>query len=198
MFHGRNTMFGNGRLAARTTLAVGLLAGLAMLTATPALAAPGAATAPAARTAPAGTGAFRTWAAAQKAAGFALYVPKRTAGLKFVPAIGVSRCKATAKVRFDVTSEWGAPKTHLLLDQNTTSAACLGSIPALPPLAIYRVAHVTYRLVGACGVAPLPSCSSKSAVLIMTWKIGPRFYTVFSQGLLRGALLPFATSIKKV
>ena len=187
-----NTMFGNGRLAVRSALAAGLLAGLAVLTATPALAAP------AARTAPAGTGAFGTWAGAQKAAGFSLYVPKRTAGLKLIPAISVSRCKATAKVRFNVTSEWGTPKTYLLLQQNVTSTACGGAIPALPPLAIWRVNHVTYRVVGACGVAPLPACSSKSALLIMTWRIGPRFYTVFSQGVPRGALLPFATSIKKL
>jgi hypothetical protein len=191
-------MFGNGRLAARSTLAAGLVAGLAMLTATPALAAPAAATAPASRTAPAGTGTFRTWAAAQKAAGFALYVPHRTAGLKPVPGIGVLRCKATAKVRFDVIADWGTPKTHLILDQNTTSLACTNAFPKLPPLGIYKVNHVTYTLTGACGVAPLPSCSSKSAILFMTWRIGPRFYTAFSQGLLRGALLPFATSLKKV
>lgn len=53
-------------------------------------------------------------------------------------------------------------------------------------------------MAGACGIAPLPACSSKSALLIMTWRIGPRFYTVFSQGVPRGALLPFATSITKV
>jgi hypothetical protein len=128
MFHGRNTMFGNGRLAARSTLAAGLVAGLAMLTATPALAAPAAATAAAARTAPAGTGTFETWPAAQKAAGFTLVAPHRTAGLKRVPAIAVVRCKATAKVRFDVLADWGTPKTHLILDQNTTSPACATSI----------------------------------------------------------------------
>jgi hypothetical protein len=130
--------------------------------------------------------------------GFPLYAPHRTAGLKFVPAIGVSRCKATANVRWDVTAEWGTPKTHFLLDQNAASASCIGKLPPLPPLAIYRVNHVTYRLTGACGVPGLPSCSSKAAVLFMTWKIGPRFYTIFSEGVAKGALLPFATSIKKV
>jgi hypothetical protein len=191
-------MFGNGRLAARSALAAGLLTALATLTAAPALAAPAAAAAPAARTAPAGTRAFGTWAAAQQAVGFPLYAPHRTAGLKFDGAIAVARCKATAKVRWDVTAEWGAPKTHLILDQNATSASCLGSLPPLPPLGIYRVNHVTYRLTGACGVAPLPSCASKTAVLLMTWKIGPRFYMILSEGVARGALLPFATSIKKV
>jgi hypothetical protein len=191
-------MFGNGRLASRSTLAAGLLTALAMLTATPALAATGAATAPAARTAPAGTRAFETWPAAQKAAGFSLFVPKRTAGLKRVPAIGVTRCKATAKVRFDVIAQWGTAKTHLLLDQNVTSAACQGSIPAIPPLATYKVAGVSYKLIGVCGIAPLPPCASKAALLIMTWKIGPHFFMAFSQGFLRGTLLSFATSLKKV
>jgi hypothetical protein len=191
-------MFGNGRLAARSTLAAGLLTAVAMLTATPALAATGAATAPAARTAPAGTGAFETWPAAQKAAGFGLFVPKRTAGLKRVPAIGVSRCKATAKVRFDVLAQWGTVKSSILLDQNITSAACLGSIPVIPPLATYKVAGVTYKLIGACGIAPLPSCASKAALLIMTWKIGPHYYMAMSRGFLRGTLLSFATSLKKV
>ena len=192
-------MFGNGRLAARSALAAGLLTALATLTAAPALAAPQAAAAPAARTAPAAAPrAFRTWAAAQKAVGFPLYAPHRTAGLKFDGAIAVARCQATANVRWDVTAGWGGPKTHIIFDQNAVSASCVGKFPPLPPLAIYKVNHVTYRLTGACGVTGLPSCSSKAATLFMTWKIGPRFYMILSEGVARGALLPFATSIKKV
>ena len=192
-------MFGNGRLAARSTLAAGLLTALATLTAAPALAAPQGAGAAAVRTAaPAGTRGFATWAAAQKAVGFPLYAPHRTAALKFDGAIAVARCKATANVRWDVTAEWGTPKAHLILDQNAVSASCIGKLPPLPPLAIYRVNHVTYRVTGACGVPTLPSCSSKAAILFMTWKIGPRFYMIVSQGVARGALLPVATSIKKV
>ena len=186
-------MFGNGRLAARSALAAGLLTALATLTAAPALAAPQAAAAPAAA-----PRAFRTWAAAQKAVGFPLYAPHRTAGLKFDGAIAVARCQATANVRWDVTAGWGGPKTHIILDQNAVSASCVGKFPPLPPLAIYKVNHVTYRLTGACGVTGLPSCSSKAATLFMTWKIGPRFYMILSEGVARGALLPFATSIKKV
>jgi hypothetical protein len=106
-------MFSTGRLAARSALAAGLLAGLAMTTAAPALAAPAAPQAPAVRMAPAQAGAFETWPAAQKAAGFGLFVPKRTAGLKRLPAIAVTRCKATAKVRLDVTAEWGTPNLGL-------------------------------------------------------------------------------------
>jgi hypothetical protein len=196
MFHGRDhTMFSKGRLAARSTLAAGLLMALAVLTATPALAETGAVTAPAARTAAADTGFYTTWAAAQKAAGFSLYVPKRTAGLARVE-ISVGRCKAPHKAHFDVGAQWGTAKTVVLFDQNTTSAACPGRLPKLSPLATYKVHGVTYTLIGACGVAGLPPCTSKRAVLAMTWKIGPHHFRAISKGFLRGALLSFATSIK--
>jgi hypothetical protein len=191
-------MFTTGRLAARSALAAGLLMGAATLSAAPALAAPAAPAAPAVRTAPAQAGAFASWPAAQKAAGFLLFAPHHAAGLKRLPAIAVTRCKATAKVRFDVAAEWGTPKVHLLLDQNNTSLACQGAFPSLPPLATYKVAGVTYKLIGACGVGPLPSCASKAATLIMAWKIGPHFYTAISVGFLRGTLLSFATSLKKI
>jgi hypothetical protein len=193
-----NTMFSTGRLAARSALAAGLLIAAATLSGAPALAAPAAPAAPAVRTAPDQAGTFETWPAAQKAAGFLLFAPHHTAGLKRNPVIGVTRCKATAKVRFDVTSEWGAPKTFLLLDQNVTSPACIASVAGIPVLATYKVAGVTYKLSGACGIGPLPSCTSKAAELIMNWKIGPHFYTAFSIGFLRGTLLSFATSLKKI
>jgi hypothetical protein len=189
-------MFSTGRLAARTALAAGLLIGAAIMTAAPALAAPAAPAAPAVRTAPAQAGTFETWPAAQKAAGFLLFVPHRAAGLKRNPAIVVARCKG--KVRLDVTAEWGTPKAFLLLDQNNVGPACQASLAGIPALATYKVAGVTYKLVGACGLPSLPSCTSKAATLFMTWKIGPHFYTAFSTGFLRGTLLNFATSLKKV
>jgi len=61
-------MFGTGKLAVRGAVAAGL-AGLAMMAAAPAL----ASARPAAVTkAPAATGSFKTWRAAQRAAGFGL------------------------------------------------------------------------------------------------------------------------------
>jgi hypothetical protein len=198
-------MFSTGKLAIRSALAAGLLAGSAVMAAGPALAAPAtpaapaASAAPAARMAPAQAGVFQTWPAAQKAAEFLLFAPHHTAGLKRVPVLDVSRCQATKKVRFDVTAQWGGPKVHFLFDQNNTSFACLGApASATPPLAVYKVKGVTYTLNGACGLASLPPCTSKAALLIMTWKVGPHFYTAFSQGFLRGALLNFATSLKKI
>lgn len=190
-------MFGNGRLAARSTLAAGL-AGLAMLTAAPALAATGTASMKAASvttTAPAGTGSFKTWTAAQKAAGFSLFVPKNTAGLKRTHNILVTRCTATTKVRFDVYAQWGT-KTFMALDQNNAGLAC-SNIGAARSLGSFKVRGVTYKLFGFCGRSFQPACTSKAAPLVMTWKIGSRFFMAFSKGVLRSTLLNFATSIKK-
>ena len=191
-------MFGTGRLAARSTLAAGL-AGLAMLTAAPAFAATGPAAAPAAApmttTAPAGTGSFKTWASAQKAAGFSLYVPKKTAGLKRTHNILVNRCTTSAKVRYDVYAQWGN-KTFMALDQNNTGAAC-SNFGAAKFLATYKFSGVTYRLYGFCGRAHQPSCSSTAAPLALLWKIGSRFYAAYSKGVTRGTLVTFARSIKK-
>jgi hypothetical protein len=196
-------MFGTGRLAARSTLAAGL-AGLAMLTAGPALAATGTAAtgtaaAPAAAaattTAPAGAGSFKTWAAARKAAGFTLYVPNKTDGLKRTHNILVTRCTTSSKVRYDVFAQWGS-KTFMALDQNNSGSAC-SSIGAAKFLHTYKIKGVSYKLYGFCGRSGQPSCSSKAASLVLVWKIGSRFYMGFSKGVLRGTLVTFATSIKK-
>jgi hypothetical protein len=189
-------MFGNGRLAVRSTLAAGL-AGLAMLTAAPALAAAGpAAPARAAAAAPAATGSFKTWAAAQKAAGFSLYTPQRTAGLKRTHNILVNKCEVTGKTgKRDVYAQWGT-KTYLVLDQNNSGGAC-SNFGAARFLATYKVSGVTYKLYGFCGSKGQPSCTAKAAPLVMTWKLGSRYYVGYAKGVLRATLLSFATSIKK-
>src|SRR5580693_473088 len=116
-FHGRGHMFGTRKLASRGILAAGL-AGLAMLAAAPAASAAPAAAGPAAPS------SYSTWSAAQKAAGFALYAPKYTAGLKRTNKISVTKCEVTGKTRFrDVFAQWGG-KTFLALDQNNSGGAC--------------------------------------------------------------------------
>jgi hypothetical protein len=182
----------------RSTLVAGL-AGLAMLAATPALAATGPATtaaaAPAGNTTPAGAGSFKTWAAAQKAAGFTLYRPTRTASLKRSHGILITRCTATTKLRYDVYAQWGT-KTFMALDQNNSGAAC-SNFGAATFIRNYKVGGISYRLVGFCGRRGQPSCSSRNASLALSWKIGSRFYVAFSKGVLRATLVSFATSIKK-
>jgi hypothetical protein len=195
-------MFSNGRIAVRSTLAAGL-AGMAMLAAAPALAATGsasparatAASTASASTAPAGVGSFKTWAAAQKAAGFTAFIPKNTAGLKRTHNILVSRCSSSSKVRYQIYAAWGT-KTFLALDQNNTGTAC-SNFGAATFLKTYKISGVTYKLYGFCGRGSQPSCSSKAAPLVLTWKIGSRYYVGYSKGVLRGTLVTFATSIKK-
>jgi hypothetical protein len=184
-------MFGNGRLAVRGTLAAGL-AGLALLAGGPALAQTGAPGAPAVA-APAGAGSFKTWAAARKAAGFTLYVPARTAGLVRRNQILVTRCTASSRVRYDVYALWGG-STYLALDQNATGGACSNPGPARS-ITTYRKSGRTYHLSGFCGGKGQPSCSSKTATLLLTWKIGAHYFVAYSAGLLRGRLLSFATSV---
>lgn len=185
-------MFGNGRLAVRSTLAAGLAA-LALLTAGPALAQTGT---PARHAvAPAGAGSFKTWAAAQQAAGYTLYVPTRTAGLIRRNQILVTRCTASSKVRYDVYALYGG-STYLALDQNNTGAACSNPGPARY-LRTYKVKGRAYKLYGFCGSKGQPSCSSKKASLMMIWTIGTRYFAGYSSGVPRGTLLSFSTSVVK-
>lgn len=191
-------MFENGRLTVRSTLAAGL-AGLAVLAgglaaAAPALARAGTAGAPAA--APAAAGSFKTWAAAEKAAGFTLHAPARTFGLVRRQDILVTRCAAASGTRYDVYARWGGA-TYLALDQNDTGAACSNPGPS-KYLHTYRSGGVTYRLRGFCGGAHQPSCRSKKAILYLVWTIGTRYYAGYSSGVTRSTLLGFATSLKRV
>jgi hypothetical protein len=199
-----DTMFRNGRLAVRSTVTAGL-AGLAMLTAAPALVVAGAAAAPAmasvAKTAPtwkvpAAAGSFKRWANAQKAAGFSLYVPKKTGGLKRTNNILVSRCTSVTKIRYQVYASWGAKATFLALDQTNAGQPC-GDFGDATHIRNYSVSGVTYKLYGFCGRRGQPSCSSAKASLVMIWKKAGRDYQAYSHNKTAATLLTFATSIKK-
>jgi hypothetical protein len=193
-------MFGNSRRAARGILAVSLT-GLITLTAAPALAsvaAPGHAQAPAARSAtPAGS--YRTWRAAQRAAGFRLKAPGRTYGLTRKHAILVGKCLAAGRTsKRDVYAEWdGARRQYLTLDQNNSGGAC-SNFGAARFLGIYRVQGQRARLYGFCGSRGLPSCRSKAAVLVLTWRSGKRYYVAYSGHQWRATLLGFARHLRFV
>jgi hypothetical protein len=183
-------MFGTRKLASRGILAAGL-AGLAMLAAAPAADAASAAAGPAAPS------SYSTWSAAQKAAGFTLYAPKYTGGLKRTNKILVTKCEVTGKTRFhDVFAQWGG-KTFLALDQNNSGSAC-SNFGAAKSLGTYTSGGISYKLYGFCGTTDKPSCTSTAAPLVLVWKIGSRYNVAYSHGVLRGTLEKFATSIKKV
>ena len=192
-------MFGNGKLAARSTLAAGL-AGLVMLTAAPALAAAGpAGTAPAGTAAPAATGSFKTWSAAQRAAGFRLKTARRTYGLKRKRPILVSKCQVTGKLhKRDVFAEWsGSHRRYMWIDQNNSGQAC-SNFGAAKPLGTYRIKGHKAHMFGFCGVKGLPSCKSRRIVLVLQWKAGRDYYVTYSGNEWRRTLVGFSRSLRRV
>ena len=186
-------MFGNGKLAARSALAVGL-AGLAMLAATPAMASAGA---PAG--APAATGSFKTWPAAQRAAGFRLKKATRTYGLRRTNDILVSKCEVAGKLRKrNVYAEWrGSKKRYMSIDQNNSGGPC-SNFGAARPLGTYRIQGHKAHMYGFCGIGTLPSCRSKNIVLVLTWKAGRDYYVTYSHNEWRRTLVSFSRSLRRV
>src|SRR5450755_748779 len=184
-----DSMFGNGKLAARSALAAGL-AGLAMLAATPALASAGA---------PAGTGSFQTWSAAQRAAGFRLKKASRTYGLRRTNAILVSKCEVPGKLsKRDVYAEWqGSKRRYLVIDQNNSGGAC-SNFGGARPLGTYRVQGHRARMYGFCGIGRLPSCRARNVVLVLAWKAGQRYYVTYSSNEWRSTLVGFSRSLRRV
>jgi hypothetical protein len=194
-----DSMFGNGKIAARSALAAGL-AGLVMLTAAPALAAAGASAAGAsAARAPAATGKFTTWPAAQRAAGFRLRAPKRTYGLKRRHPILVNKCRVTSKLsKRDVFAEWnGSNKRSLWVDQNNSGGAC-SNFGAAKPLGTYRIQGRKAHMFGFCGVKGLPSCHRRNIVLTLAWKAGKKYYVTYSTNEWRRTLVGFSRSLRRV
>jgi hypothetical protein len=199
-------MFGISRHAAHGIFAVGLT-GLITLTTAPAF----ASTAPAGHAAthsathsasrPAGqskdpTARYHSWRRAQRAAGFRLKVPARTYGLTRKNAILVGPCDAAGQRRKrDVYAEWGAGQAFLAVDQNNSGGAC-SNFGAARFLGRFRVQGHRARMYGFCGSHGLPSCRSKAAVLVLTWRAGKRFYVVYSSHQWRATLLGFARHLR--
>jgi hypothetical protein len=185
-------MFSTGRLAARSVLAASL-AGLAALTAAPAIAAAG----PAAAARPAATGSYKTWAAAQKAAGFRLKVPKKLYGLTRTNPILVGKCQVTGKTgKRDVYAEWSAKKQSLSADQNNSGGPC-SNFGAAKPLGTRKVWGKTAHLYGYCGVPGEPSCAQKNVSLVLTWKDGHDYYVTFARDEWRSTLVGFSRSLAR-
>jgi hypothetical protein len=194
-------MFGNGKLAVRSTLAAGL-AGLVMLTAAPALAAarPAVAARPgSAAEAPTGTASFTTWSAAQRAAGFRLKAAKRTYGLKRTHPILVSKCQVTGKLsKRDVYAEWdGSNRRYMSVDQNNSGGAC-SNFGAARPLGTYRIQGHKAHMFGFCGSTGLPSCKTRNVVLVLAWKAGKKYYVTYSSNEWRSTLAGFSRSLRRV
>jgi hypothetical protein len=188
-------MFGNGNLAVRGAVAAGL-AGLAMMAAAPALA---SARPTAAAKAPAATGSFKTWAGAQKAAGFRLKAAKRTYGLKRTHPILVSKCEVSGKrSKHDVYAEWDAAKRRsLAVDQDNASGPC-GNFGDARPLGTYRIQGHRAHMFGFCGMKGEKSCKVRDIGLVLQWRAGKNFYVTFSNNQWRSTLAGFSRSLRRV
>jgi len=188
-------MFGYGTFAARSTLAG--LAGLALLAVTPSLAsaAPAAPIRPA-HAAPAANGSFKTWSAAQRAAGFRLRIPRRTYGLKRRHPILVGKCEVTGKTRKRaVFAEWDGSRGRVLsADQNNSGGAC-GNIGSAVPLGIYHIRGHRARMFGYCDTHGRPSCKIQNITLALAWHSGQDYYVTFSTNEWRSTLAGFARSL---
>ena len=188
-------MFGNGTLAARSMLTAGL-AGIVMLTAAPAMAAAGT---PATQGKAAATGSFKTWKAAQRAAGFRLHAPGKTFGLKRHHPILVGKCLASGhKSKRDVYAQWdGGKKAFVALDQNNAGTPC-SNFGAAKPLGTWRVQGHKAHMYGFCGRKGQPSCRSKNITLVLAWKAGTHYYVMYSNNEWRRTLVAVARSLHRV
>lgn len=155
-----------------------------------------AAAAQAAPARPAGTGSFRTWPAAQKAARFKLIKPSKTFGLKRAGEIYVSAC---APPTLAVSASYGKPsKTLLSIAQDNSSQPC-GNFGVAKNLGRYRVDGVWAHLFGVCGIPEMPvSCSSRNIWLHLIWIKHHVFYQADSHDQWRKTIVSFARGLVPV
>jgi hypothetical protein len=159
-----------------------------------------AATAFAAQAVPSGTGAFRTWHGAQSAAGFSLMKPTRTYGLARAGRIFVSRCDISRKKgtkRLVIAGYGSTPFANLTLTQNNSGGPC-AIINAGKNLGRYRVNGTWANLIGDCGRAGLPRCSSRNIHLFLSWRKNSAYYQASSYGRRPAVLVGFARGLVPV
>lgn len=144
----------------------------------------------------AGTGTYKTWTKAEKAAGFKLVQPGTTYGLRNVGHILVSSCETSAHKR-SVSAFYGSIlKASLSLEQDNAGKACNTSYPGTS-LGTYRIHGHPASLYGYCGIGDAPPCTSTDIELWLTWKVKSDFYIASSHDESRSRLVHFATVLKK-
>ena len=154
----------------------------------------------AAQAAPAGTGSFRTWPAAQRAAGFKLLKPAKLFGLKQTGKIDVAKCEVTGETSARlVEAAYGMPKKALLSIQQNNSGGPCGNVGVARNLGHYRVDGVRAYLIGECGLPEIPkSCSSRDIWLFLSWTKGHVFYQASSHDQWRATIVSFARHLVPV
>ncbi len=177
------------------TLAAGLAVAVSLGTGAMALAP--MALASAAR--PAGTGSFRTWPAAQRAAGFGLYAPSRTYGLRPNGLISVDRCMAAGKLsKRSVSASYGSFLARWLsIQQKNTRGAC-GNFSEARVFGYYVVQGRRATMWGVCGKNLGPPCSSRKITLYLTWEKHGIYYVAGSRNEPRAVIVGFARGLRRV
>jgi hypothetical protein len=162
-----------------------------------AIAAGAAVPAIAAPSAPAGTGTYKTWAEAQRAAGFKLYKPTSTYKLRNVGHVIVSVCEVTGETsKHVVSSSYGNFNTHsFALSQDNASGLC-GNGDEGTYLGSYRLHGLKAQLWGFCGLLGAPPCSSTKIELWLTWGHKADFFVASSYNESRTRLVHFAGTLK--
>jgi len=154
----------------------------------------------AAQAVPSRTGLFSTWHGAQSAAGFSLMKPTRTYGLARAGRIIVSRCDISRKKgtkRLVIAAYGSTPNHNLTLSQNNSGGQC-AIISASKNLGRYRVNGTWAKLVGDCGRAGLPRCSSRKIFLFLTWRKNGNYYQASSYGERPSVVVGFARGLVRV
>lgn len=148
---------------------------------------------------PAGIGSFHSWRAAQRAAGFGLYAPVRTYGLRRNGLIIVDRCQVTGKLsRRNVFAGYGSfLGRELSIAQNNSGGPC-GNFGAARRLGTVRVMGQRATLYGVCGRHLGPPCSSRKITLYLTWAKHGKYYEASAHNERPASLVGFARSLRPV
>lgn len=148
-------------------------------------------------------GNFKTWPAAQSAAGFRLLMPASTFGLKINGDITVTRCltkkliKKKKSARLVIANYDPTPRAALEINQNNSGGPCR-SLGAVRRLGSYQVDGVKAALVGECGRKPFNACSSRKIWMFLSWRRGGIYYMASSYGESVKTIVAFARGLKPV
>jgi hypothetical protein len=161
---------------------------------------------PAAGAAKVHVGTYRSWKAAQHAAGFRLLRPAGTDGLK--PSNGgirVAGCEGNSHKYANVYAQYGYagyPSRKLigLFQDDAPGATPCENIGIATPLGHYKVDGTTATLLGACGtqVPGLPSCHHYHVWLFLVWTRHGHYYQVQTHDESRSTIVAFARRLHKV
>jgi hypothetical protein len=146
---------------------------------------------------PSGIGTYKTWAEAQRAAGFQLYKPTTSYKLPNVGHVIVSVCETAGKTnKHVVTVSYGNFNTHSLeLTQNNSGGPC-GDANEGTYLGSYRIHGVPAKMYAYCGILGAPSCSSAKIEIWLTWAHKGVYYVASAFNESRKNLVHFASTLK--